>query len=80
MIYRFMAKQDYNSSNWDIFFEKDNLVYFIEDQITRKWFTKEHEWTLDPLKALSFKTDIRARTFAVENKLSGWVIIERKIT
>lgn len=78
MIHGFMAKQNYDSIEWDIFFEKDNLIYFIEDETTGKWFTKEHQWTLEPLNALSFKTNIGARIFALENKLSGWIIVERK--
>ena len=61
-----------------LFLDSDKYVYFIEDETTRKWLTKEHEWTLDPLKALSFKSDMKARTYAVENKFTGWIITEHE--
>lgn len=72
----FMCKKNYDSVDWDIFFDKDNIVYFIEDVVTNKWLTEKHEWTNEPPQALSFKTYIKATTYAVENKLSGFIIRE----
>ena len=72
----FMANTDYDSPDWDIFFGKDNILYFIEDEKTLQYLTETHEWTKDLSKALSFKTYIKATTYAVENNLSGFVIRE----
>lgn len=76
-----------DSKNWDfpdIFNDSDKYVYFIEDKITNRWLSKNinlNEWTIDPLKAMSFKNRYKASTFANENKIygqSGIIITEHE--
>lgn len=81
----FMAKQDdYSLGRMNNFFsDSDQYVYFIEDQDTQKWITKEKVFTNNPLEALSFPSRAKACTYAIENDLANkldfyWVITEHE--
>ena len=70
----------------ELFLDSEKYVYFIEDEITHKLFSKkmDEEWTSNPLDAMSFKSDMKARTFAVSAKIADihkctWIITEYEI-
>ncbi len=63
----------------EIFTDSDKYVYFIEDEKTNEWLTKDSEWTKDPLNAMKFKSDMAARTYAVSLRTAvRWVITEHE--
>lgn len=76
----FIAKDDFRFPNLDEMFLGDGEhIYLIEDVETCKWLTERHGWTLKISEALQFTSNIKAKTYAVENNLSGWIITKQNI-
>ena len=67
-----------------IFLDSDKYVYFIENTETHQWVTKEHIFTSNPREAMRFKSEGKAVTYLVENRLVDklrfyWEITEHEL-
>lgn len=76
----FFAKSDRGSILMleELFYDSDKYVFFIEDPVTHNWLTVEQDWTNDPLKAFKFKSEMKARTYAITLHLSNYIITEHE--
>ena len=61
-----------------IFEDSDKYVYFIENS-SNEWLSKDGiSWTKDPLQAMSFKKEIAARTYQLQNGIRFVEITEHE--
>lgn len=77
----FIARRRWDDNfEWmnNLFKDSDKYVYFIENDITHAWLTEELKWTTDPTKAIAFKNEYKAKTYAIQKALTGWTITEHE--
>ena len=61
-----------------IFEDSDRYVYFIENHLN-EWLAKDGiSWTKVPLDAMSFKKEIAARTYQIQNGIRFVEITEHE--
>lgn len=62
----------------EMFTDSHKYVYLIEHSETKEFLTIDLQWTKDPLEAFRFKTEMKARTFAIQIKITDWIITEHE--
>ena len=62
----------------EIFGDSDKYVYFIENS-SNEWLSKNGDsWTKDPSQAMSWKSEIKARTYQLQNGIRFVEITEHE--
>ena len=77
---RFFARGDSESlGRLDEMFNSDGrYFYLIEHDGHIEWLDKNHKWTKSAIDSLNFKNKFKAMSYAVENKITGFVITEHE--